>query len=307
MSEWGYFCIAAIALLAMAVILWYRYRTRRTMRRLDQMLDAAIRGDFHEDAFDESMLSAMETKLVRYLAVSTVSARRVQEEKNKIKELIADISHQTKTPIANVLLYTQLLAEQELTEEGGRCVDALEAQVRKLQTLIEALVKTSRLESGVIALYPVMGVLQPVLSSAIAQLRPKAEEKGITLVLEPGEGEAAFDPKWTEEAVFNLLDNAVKYTPPGGTVSIDTEVYPLFVSVNVRDTGPGIPEAEQPKVFQRFYRGMEHQTEEGIGIGLYLTRQIAEGQGGYVKVASPKESGSVFSLYLPRAEFFQSC
>lgn len=301
MSEWGYFFIAAIALLAAAVILWYRHRTKRTMRRLDQMLDAAIWGDFHEDTFDESMLSAMETKLVRYLAASTVSARRMQEEKNKIKELIADISHQTKTPIANVLLYTQLLAEQELTEEGGRCVGALEAQVRKLQTLIEALVKTSRLESGVIALHPAMGVLQPVVSSAIAQLRPKAEEKGITLVLEPGDAEAAFDPKWTEEAVFNLLDNAVKYTPPGGTVSIGTEVFPLFVSINVRDTGPGIPEAEHPKVFQRFYRGMEHQTEEGIGIGLYLTRQIAEGQGGYVKVFSPREGGSVFSLYLPRS------
>lgn len=300
MTAWSYICIAIIALLAVAVILWYRHRTKRTMRRLDQMLDTAIRGDFREDAFDESMLSAMETKLARYLAASTVSARRVQEEKDKIKELIADISHQTKTPISNVLLYTQLLAEQDLTAEGTRCVGALDAQAKKLQTLIEALVKTSRLESGVITLHPAPGLVQPVLESATMQLRPKAEAKGIALVLEPGDAEAVFDLKWTEEAVFNLLDNAVKYTPPGGTVSIGAEVYPLFVSVNVRDTGPGIPEAEQPKVFQRFYRGAEHQTEEGVGIGLYLTRQIAEGQGGYVKASTPREGGSVFSLYLPR-------
>ena len=92
----------------------------------------------------------------------------------------------------------------------------------------------------------------------------------------------------------------MKYTPSGGEVSISVTSYELFSAVHIRDTGPGIPEEEQPKVFQRFYRGMEHQTEEGVGIGLYLVRQIAEGQGGYVKVTSEKDKGSTFSLYMPR-------
>ncbi len=290
----------AVVLLAALAVAWYRHRTRRTLKRLDRMLDAAIRGDLTEKLLDESMLSAVEAKLARYLAACAVSARNLQEEKDKIKTLIADISHQTKTPIANVLLYAQLLEEQELSDEGRACAAALEEQAKKLQSLIDALVKISRLETGVIALRPVPGALAPVLRSAAAQLAPQAERKGVALTVEEGDAGAVFDPKWTEEAVFNLLDNAVKYTPAGGQVRVSTQTYPLFTRVDVTDTGPGIPEEEHAKVFQRFYRGADHPAEEGVGIGLYLVRQIAQGQGGYVKVASQPGRGAQFSLYLPR-------
>lgn len=297
MTIWGYAIIAASVLLAAGSILYYRRRTRRILHNLNRMLDIAMQGDFTEDSFDESLLSALESKLAHYLAASTVSARNVAAEKEKLKALIGDISHQTKTPIANILLYTQLLAEQP----GNRdCLDALEGQTRKLQSLIEALVKTSRLESGVIALHPVPGNLLPVLESAIAQLAPKAAAKDISIAMEALDAEAVFDPKWTEEAVYNLLDNAVKYSPPGGSVTVSTSVYPMFSAIHIRDTGPGIPEEEQSRVFQRFYRGAKHKDEEGVGIGLYLVRQIAQGQGGYVKVSSQMGEGSTFSLYLPR-------
>ena len=293
-----YAILAASILLAGGVVLWYRRRTRRILHNLNRMLDIAMQGDFTEDSFDESLLSALESKLAHYLAASTVSARNVAAEKEKLKALIGDISHQTKTPIANILLYTQLLAEQP----GNRdCLDALEGQTRKLQSLIEALVKTSRLESGVIALHPVPGNLLPVLESAIAQLAPKAAAKDISIAMEALDAEAVFDPKWTEEAVYNLLDNAVKYSPPGGSVTVSTSVYPMFSAIHIRDTGPGIPEEEQSRVFQRFYRGAKHKDEEGVGIGLYLVRQIAQGQGGYVKVSSQMGEGSTFSLYLPRS------
>ncbi|MBO5170060.1 MAG: HAMP domain-containing histidine kinase [Oscillospiraceae bacterium] len=292
-----YAILAASILLAGGVVLWYRRRTRRILHNLNRMLDIAMQGDFTEDSFDESLLSALESKLAHYLAASTVSARNVAAEKEKLKALIGDISHQTKTPIANILLYTQLLAEQP----GNRdCLDALEGQTRKLQSLIEALVKTSRLESGVIALHPVPANLLPVLESAIAQLAPKAAAKDISIAMEALDAEAVFDPKWTEEAVYNLLDNAVKYSPPGGSVTVSTSVYPMFSAIHIRDTGPGIPEEEQSRVFQRFYRGAKHKDEEGVGIGLYLVRQIAQGQGGYVKVSSQMGEGSTFSLYLPR-------
>lgn len=269
------------------------------MENLNRMLDIAMQGDFTEASFDESLLSALESKLAHYLAASTVSARNVAGEKDKLKALIGDISHQTKTPIANILLYSELLREQP----GNRdCLGALEGQTKKLQSLIGALVKTSRLESGVIALHPVPGKLLPMLESAISQLAPKAESKKIQITLEPTEADAVFDPKWTEEAVYNLLDNAVKYTPTGGAIRVTVTAYQMFSSIHVCDTGPGIPEEEQPRVFQRFYRGTEHAEEEGVGIGLYLVRRIAEGQGGYVKVSSQIGGGSTFSLYLPRQE-----
>ena len=172
--------------------------------------------------------------------------------------------------------------------------------MEKLRALVDALVKTSRLEAGVLALHPKAGPLAPMLQDAIAQFLPKAAEKGLTLTLAPTDASAVFDAKWTAEAVCNLLDNAVKYTPTGGAVTVEVVPYQMFCRVNVTDDGPGIPEAEQAKVFQRFYRSPAAFETEGVGIGLYLARQIAEGQVGYIKVSSRLGRGSCFSLYLPR-------
>lgn len=300
MENFGYWLFGLAALAGLCAALYSRWRSRRTMESLGRMLDSAMAGTFTEQHFDESMLSALEVKLFHYLSASAVSARNLQTEKDKIKTLIADISHQTKTPIANVLLYTQLLKEQDLPEESRACVTALEGQAEKLQILIDALVKTSRLESGIIALHPVSGNLSSVIEAAAAQLAPKAEAKGIRLTLGPSDGQAVFDAKWTEEAIFNLLDNAVKYTPAGGQVTVSAQNYQLFAAVQVQDTGPGIPEEEQASIFRRFYRGAVHQNEEGVGLGLYLVREIAGGQGGYVKVSSQPGRGCTFSLYLPK-------
>lgn len=295
-----YLVIGAMVLLALAVVGYDRWRTARTMKRLDDMLTAAINGSFSETAFDESRLSALESRLWRYLTASALSEGNVREQKDQISALISDISHQTKTPVANLQLYAQLLAEQPLTPQGKDCAAAISAQTEKLQTLIEALVKTSRLETGILALHPQPGEISPVVERAAAQYAARAAEKGIALTVGQAEGSAVFDPKWTEEAVCNLLDNAVKYTPSGGAVTVKVKNYELFSAIQVTDTGPGISEEEQAKIFGRFYRAPDAWQAEGVGIGLYLTRQIAEKQGGYVKVESMPERGSTFSLYIPR-------
>ncbi len=296
----GYLVIGAAVLLALTVVLYDRWRTARIIRRLDDMLTAAMNGSFSEESFDESRLSSLESRLGRYLAASALSARNVREQKDQISALISDISHQTKTPVANLQLYAQLLSEQPLTPQGEECAVAISAQADKLQTLIEALVKTSRLETGILALHPRSSEIAPVVARAAAQYAPKAAEKSITLTVGQTDGSAVFDPKWTEEAVCNLLDNAVKYTPSGGTVTVEVKNYELFSAIRVSDTGPGICEEEQTKIFGRFYRARDAWQAEGVGIGLYLTRQIAEKQGGYVKVESVPGKGSTFSLYIPR-------
>ena len=296
----GYLIAAVSLITAAAVIAAERGKSARLLRRMDKMLEQAMTQGFTEQDYDESMLSSVETKLARYLASSSVSARNLQEEKDKIKTLVADISHQTKTPLANILLYTQLLAEKPLDGESRECVERLEGQAEKLRSLIEALVKTSRLESGVLALQPRPSPLAPMLREAVTQFAPAAEEKGISLTLASSDGDGTFDPKWTAEAVCNLIDNAVKYTPPGGGVTVNTRCYEMFCRVDVSDTGPGIPETEQAKIFRRFYRRSENSQIQGVGIGLYLARQIAERQGGYIKLSSRAGEGSTFSLYLPR-------
>lgn len=296
----GYLVMGAALLVALAVVAVDRWRTARTIRRLDDMLTAAINGNFSEETFDESRLSALESRLGRYLAASTLSERNVREQKDQISALISDISHQTKTPIANILLYASLLAEGELSPEQAAQAATLSRQAEKLSFLIQALVKASRLETGIITTAPEPQPVGPLLEGALAQARPQAEAKGLTLAAEPCGAAARFDRKWTAEALFNVVDNAVKYTPAGGRVTLSAVPLGQFCRVDVSDTGIGIPEEEQGRIFGRFYRGGAVRAEEGVGIGLYLVREILRRQGGYVKVASRPGQGTTFSLYLPR-------
>ena len=269
------------------------------MEQIEKMLDAAMDGSFSETTFDESKLSALETKFAHYLSAAETSSRNLAREKDKIKALVADISHQTKTPIANLLLYSELLQEEALPPSADANVDTLHAQAKKLQFLIDALVKLSRLENGIISLSPKRAALQPLLQSAAEQYAAKAAEKGLALHLYDTEASAVFDPKWTAEALTNLIDNAIKYTPHG-EITIRADSYEMFARIDISDTGPGIPEREQGKIFTRFYRGETVQEQEGVGIGLYLARQIISGEGGYIRVTSAPGEGSTFSVFLPK-------
>lgn len=298
MSSWGWiFGVSCLIVAAVAVCVSRRKR-RKTMETLDAMLTAAMDGTFSESTFDESMLSALETRFAHFLSASVVSARNVAEEKNRIKELIGDISHQTKTPIANLLLYTELLREEALSPGAKAYTETLHGQAEKLRFLIDALVKLSRLENGIISLRPEKSAINPILQQVQQQFGPKAEEKGLTLTVNSTEMTACFDLKWTAEALCNLVDNAIKYTEQG-SVTISVIPYELFIRVDVADTGIGIPEEDQAKIFSRFYRGDANAQQEGVGIGLYLAREILRSEEGYMKVTSDVGKGSVFSMFLP--------
>lgn len=159
----------ALALAALCFALWQRARTRRTLRRLDEILAQAADGGFTAERFDETRLSALEARFAQYLSASACSARRVREEKDAVKTLIGDVAHQTRTPLANIRLYTQLLAEQPLNDQDRACAAALDAQTEKLQSLLEALVKTSRLETGALALVLTLAAA-PAMRSALEEL-----------------------------------------------------------------------------------------------------------------------------------------
>ena len=298
MSNWGWIFGAACLIFAACVVIVQRRRVRKTMMLLDRMISSAMDGTFTETTFDESLLSALETRFAHYLSASAVSARNVAQEKDRIKTLIADISHQTKTPIANLLLYTELLQEEPLSNEAREYADMLHTQTDKLNFLIDALVKLSRLENGIIALNPVREPVTPMLEKTIRQFMPKAAEKGLSLSLKETNASCCMDEKWTGEALGNLVDNAIKYTRTGG-VTISVTPYEMFVRIDVKDTGEGIPEAEQAKIFARFYRSEKNGRQEGVGIGLYLAREILKSEGGYIKVSSQPGKGSVFSMFLP--------
>lgn len=291
---------------ALALVIYNRFKLKGTFDSLEKMLNKAIEGNFTADSFDETRLSRLEAKLEEYLSSSSISAQNVKNEKDKLKELISDISHQTKTPIANLVLYGELLEGSELTEEQKSNVNAILAQTEKLRFLIDSLVKLSRLESGIIQLERKKTEVFPILQNVVEQVRERATAKGLEVFLNETSVSANIDSKWTQEAIFNIVDNAVKYTDKG-SISISASEFDMFVRVDISDTGKGIPEEDQAKIFGRFYRGTSVKAEEGVGIGLYLAREIISGQGGYIKVksisaqnASPAEPVTTFSVFLPK-------
>lgn len=295
----GWILAAVVAILCAALLLWRRRREQALFARLEAMLTAATNGTFHESDFSETIVSSLESQLAQYLQSGTDAAQRLSEQRDQIATLVSDVSHQTKTPVANIRLYSQLLAEQPLPAEAQECVIAIATQTEKLDGLIAGLVKSSRLETGIIALHPFECDLAPLVESAVRQYRPRAVVKGITLSLDETHGHALCDPKWSEEALCNLLDNAIKYTPTGGHVRVEVRCYTFFCAISVQDDGPGIAEDEQARIFSRFYRAPSAFDKPGVGIGLYLARQIATGQGGYIKCSSKPGEGSTFALYLP--------
>ena len=295
--------LGALGLAGLLLGLWLWLDARRTVRRLDRMLSTAIDGGFGEESFDESAPSALESRMARFLNGSARSLRGVQRQRESIQRLLSDISHQTKTPLANLRLYSSLLMEEELTPRQREQAQVIFQQSEKLSFLIETLVKLSRLETDVLAVTPKSQPLSPLLERAASQAKAAAEQKGIALQLhlqQQVEMKALYDLRWTAEALGNLLDNAVKYTPPGGCIQVSATQYELFCRIDVHDNGIGIAEEEQAQIFGRFYRGRQVREQEGLGIGLYLAREIVQKQGGYLKLSSRPGQGSTFSLYLPR-------
>jgi len=294
--EYILLCAIVIIVLTIGIYLFFRNRENKLLNALQDMIDDMSQGNLQVNFIDESKMSALANSLKRYLADSELAKENQSLQRKKIQTLISDISHQTITPISNILLYSQLLEE---SSNGGGEIAAIREQAEKLDFLIKALVKSSRMETGIITVAPKENKISEIMESLQNQFYGKAEKNNITLEIEKTEIIAKFDLKWTTEAVANVVDNALKYTPPGGAVRISALRYNLFARIDVRDTGIGIAMANQSKIFTRFYRELEVSNQEGVGIGLYLSREIMQAQKGYIKVVSEKEKGSLFSIFLP--------
>ena len=270
---------------------------------LCQTLDHMIAGNEApqrpEDS--ETQLARIGHRLARLYQIMQENRRRVDEERQELQTLVSDISHQVKTPVSNLKMATDTLLEKPMTEaERTDFIRGIRSQTDKLDFLFQALVKTSRLETGVIQLDKKPGHLFDTVAQAMSGIVYAAEKKEIAVSVDCLEDLAvSHDSKWTSEALLNLLDNAVKYTPAGGKITVSVVLWEMYVEIKVTDTGKGISESNQAAIFRRFYREEEVHEQQGVGIGLYLAREIVTRQGGYIKVVSEPGRGSEFSIMLP--------
>ncbi|MBQ9692100.1 MAG: HAMP domain-containing histidine kinase [Clostridia bacterium] len=216
----------------------------------------------------------------------------MQNSYRSISSLVADIAHQSKTPLSSILMYT------EMSENGA----VIRAQTEKLTFLMESLTKLAKCEGGLIAenLAPKDNSVKELLRQVIEANYTSADAKDIEIRCDvPDDLTAHFDLRWTAEAVGNILDNAVKYSPQGSTVTVSARPYDLCVRIEITDEGSGIPEDELCNIWKRFYRGKNAENASGVGIGLYLTANILNTEGGRVSAKSD-ENGSTFTVFLPK-------
>lgn len=249
---------------------------------------------------EDTIFSKLQHQTIKLTNILTEKNKKIENDRNEIKALISDIAHQLKTPITNLKMYGAFLQDEGLSkEERKEFSEIIMLSLERLSFLIESMIKMSRLEGGVINLRPQINDLNDTVLLAIGQVQKKVRNKNIYLKLEEiDKVETIHDKNWTTEAIFNILENAVKYTPENGNINIVVRSYEMFARIDIEDNGIGIYEEEIPKLFSRFYRGKNVDDIEGIGIGLYLTREIVSKQGGYVKVNS-KKCGASFSVFLP--------
>lgn len=300
------YVIIALLVALIAYFIWKNYRLKQDIYDFTKKLDTALNRMLNDqelmaEAYQSDDLWGMVyERLVRLSHMYTHKNAEVTEEKEKLKELVSDISHQTKTPIANVKLYLELLADKNDEIEEDDILKKLGGQVDKLDFLLQSMVKMSRLETGAIQIRKQPAAIFETLAEAVGAVVPRAEAKKIQIRVDCDENLAvSHDRKWTGEALFNILDNGVKYTGEGGKIDISVCRQEIFTKISITDNGKGIAPERQGRIFQRFYREPEIHDSEGIGIGLYLAREIITLQNGYIEVKSEAGRGSTFCVYLP--------
>lgn len=285
----------------------------RELRELEKILEQFYDGKYDSitEDFREETEDYIYMRLESLGQKIALNEQRIEREKEDTKALVSDLSHQLKTPVASIKMCFQLLEDNAFTsEEKKEFLSRLGEQITHLEGMVAALVNISRMEKGMIEIHKEMANIFDTLVQAVNQVYVKAEEKGIEIVVDSQEAEIQnislpHDVKWTKEAIVNVLENAVKYSPTGSCIWIKMNIQIHFLRIEIKDEGIGIKKEEINRIFQRFYRGKNEVVKqaEGSGIGLYLTRKILEEQGGNIVVVIPigkgETKGSTFAIMLP--------
>lgn len=285
-----------IGLLVIVIgIILYKYIVLRSeMSELSAYIDKALDGNLEITEFDEKELSKIKSKLIKFLYASQVKEAKINTEKSKTKDLIADISHQTKTPITNLSLYISLLEDDPKDEY----LEVIKYELNKLEFLIQSLVKSSRLESDIISLQKHQANLKDIVEDVLREFKVILDEKCISINLKDEDLIFNLDERWLKEAIHNLVDNAIKYSPKDSTINISIYKSYLNYNLDIENEYKDLSEETLPKIFERFYRGKNSVSKDGLGLGLFIAREIIEKHGGNIR-ASFDNNKIKFSVDFP--------
>ncbi len=271
-------------------------------RSLDGLLDMVLRDEPDpEPVWKEGKVYALSSKIARIREKLVLEAARSGKEKEQVKQLVSNLSHQLKTPLANVMLYEEILLEKENMPQDERLklLSQMKLQTEKIDWILNSMFQMVKLEQDAMEFTAGEYPIKKTLASALSTVYEKALKHEIRFVMQDFKDRTLFhNPEWTAEVFVNLFENAIKYSPAGSQVEIGVQTYELYSVVQVSDHGIGISNKEQQKIFQRFYRGENARNEQGSGIGLYLSKLIVEKENGYLNVKSVPGKGSCFQVFL---------
>ena len=278
------------------------FRRKREMEALSLVLEKLI-NDEPIDSMQgdkDTLPSKIRHQMIRLSDKMRGNEEQLIKDRDEIKGLISEIAHQLRNPLANMEGYLQLLEEGAgSSERESAYIDAIAVSERRIRFLTESFIKMARLESKVIQIKKESADLKKTLLRSILQVQGAAVEKKIDIRLQMDENlRIPHDANWLSEAVFNLLDNSIKYSSSSSYVDMKAEVNEMFAEISVTDSGMGIEQGEENLIFQRFYRGKKVTSQEGFGLGLYLAREIVLQHQGFMKVTRLKE-GMKISIFLP--------
>jgi two-component system phosphate regulon sensor histidine kinase PhoR len=216
------------------------------------------------------------------------------------RDFLSNVSHELRTPLAAIRALVETLEDGVDGEDSPEFLRRINQQVARLTTLVNELLDLSRIESGAINLNPEPVELSALVAETVSLRQPRTEAANVTVAYESGAISLEADRPSLLRIVTNLLDNAAKWSPPGGTVHVTAEDDGDLVALTVRDEGPGIPEQDLSRVFERFYKGEASRAGAGVGLGLAIVKHLVRAHGGTATVESRPGEGARFTVALPK-------
>ena len=273
---------------------------RRLVAPLQALIGAAQRQ--RDGSMTEPIRVKGRDEIARLTAVFNDMAARRRELEELRKAMVSDIAHEMRTPVTNIRGWLEAV-EDGVALPDRQLMSSLLEEAVLLQRVIDDLHDLAAADAGELALHPEhVGIGDVIAQTALANLA-RAETAGVRISTAlPDDVIVYADPVRLRQAVGNLVTNAVRHTPPGGTVTITGRAEDAAAVIEVNDTGPGIAAADLPRVFERFWRGDKSRNRHtgGSGLGLAIVRKLAEAHGGTVSVRSVEGYGASFSIRIPR-------
>ena len=287
--------ICVIFTAAHIITLFLRYRR---ISKLTSDIDKILHGEdnIKIEQYAEGEIALLQSEIYKMTVCLREQQSKLMDDKVFLADLLADISHQIRTPLTSINILVSMLSEPEMTfEKREQTVHKLYGLLSRIDWLITALLKMSKLDAGTITFHKENVSMSALLDKACMPVRVPIELRGQELEIQ-ADGELECDVAWSCEAIGNIVKNCMEHTPDGGKICIKGEKNPLYSEIIITDNGKGISEEDMPHIFERFYKGKDSEDKGGFGIGLALARMIVIGQNGTLKAENISSGGAMFTM-----------